>query len=195
MSEDIDLDLFIGSKSSYERLKREKNIKVDEPDEESSRDKPIRPNNSKRLSKDNLEQIDEETMTILKRTRCVHDYTEVFMQSSLEFYDQYYNDTDISPELKAARKIRRMYKRYDDFLEAMKVRKDYMSYLIDKYGGNEETFYNKMSMGLVPEWIPPTPTLSKKSEDYELYTMGMIPFETETLTEEETEELFKTLQE
>ena len=66
---------------------------------------------------------------------------------------------------------------------------------MDQGGGNEEAFYNKMSMGLVKDWIPPSPVLSKKSPDYELYTMGMIPFETETLSMDKTEKLFKDLQE
>lgn len=186
-------DLFIGSSSGYQKFKKQHNVEeVDEPTPEEEPEKQkITPKIV--ISKATLKELDEEHMTILRRTRCAHDYGEVYMQSSLEFYDQYYNDTEASPELKAARQIRRIYTSYTDYLNAIETRNAYLDTLIEKYG--EDKFMNKLAMGLVREWIPPIPTLSKRSPDYEMYLSGVIPIETEVLPEGTTKEVLEAMQE
>lgn len=195
MNDAADLDLFIGSKRSYEEFKREKNIRVDEPEEnnpDSQETKEV--SKATELSKDTLSKIDDDMMLILKRTRCAHSYDDVYMQSSLEFYDEYYNDTEMSDELKAARQIRRTYKRYVDYLNAIQVRNKYIDTLIEKYGG-EENFDRKLSMGMMKDWIPPLPVLSKRSEDYELYLSGIIPVSTECLPDGTIEKVMEAMNE
>lgn len=189
-----DLDLVIGTKKSYEAYKRENNIEVDEPEDEE--EKPVKKKESKVavLSKSTLKEVDDDMMTILKRTRCVHDYSEVFMQSSLDFYDEFYNDTSISDEMKAVRQIRHVYKNYSDYLTAVEIRNNYIDTLIEKYGGEVE-FQRKLSMGLVRDYIPSMPILSKKSDDYEMYLTGMIPSETVTQPEGTTLKVLKSMQE
>lgn len=199
VNESVDFDLFVGSKDSYKKMVEKSNHRVvDEDDDDGPRlsiDQSLDKKNPNRvvLSKDTLTQIDDETLTILRRTRCVHETEDVYMQSSLDFYDEYYNDTEASAELKAARTIRRVYRRYTDYLEAVKIRTEYIDSLIDKYG--EDTFIQKMQMGMIKDWIPPVPIMSKKSDDYEMFVSGMVPIETETLPEGTVKEILDALNE
>lgn len=176
--EEINLDLFIGSKKDYQRLLREhhKSDKFANEKEDDGNDEFDKTENSTVivLSKDSLQPIDEETLNMLKRTRTKHDYNEVFMQSSIEFYDEFYNSTTMSKELAAARQIRRIYKDYEAYLEAVDIRNAYIDTLIDKYGGEDE-FERKLSWGFVEDWIPKMPILSKKCKDYDLYKANMLP--------------------
>ena len=194
MNDVTDLDLFIGSKSSYEKMKREKNI-VDENNEPTNSHKENKKpsQNVAVLSKETLKELDDDMMTILKRTRTVHDFSTVYMQSSTEFYDEYYNNTEMSEELKAARQIRRVYKIYADYLKAVEVRNNYIDWLIDKYGGEDE-FQRKMSLGMVRDWIPKMPVLSKRCPEYELYLSGMVPTKSETLPDGAIEHFMESMQ-
>ena len=185
MSDDIiDLGLFFGTNDSYEEYKRKNQLKDTEDDIREKEVKKVAPSNAKKdvLALDTLKPISDETMKILRRTRCAHVYDEVYMQSSLDFYDEYYNDTEASPELKAARQIRRVYKKYSEYLDAIRIRIAYIDTLVDKYGG-EDQFSQKLSMGLVKDWIPPNPTLSKRCPDYEMFISGMIPLPTQVAPE------------
>ena len=195
MSDVADLDLFIGSKSSYEKIKREKNIVEENNEPEESHEQKQKPTgNVAVLSKETLKDIDDEMVTILKRTRTVHDYSTVYMQSSIEFYDEYYNNTEMSDELKAARSIRRVYKVYADYLKAVEVRNNYIDSLIDKYGGENE-FQRKMSLGMIKDWIPKMPVLSKRCPEYEMYLTGMVPLKSEILPDGTLEHFIETMNE
>lgn len=193
----LDTGLFIGTVKSYKDYKRKHQIadseedKADDAEREKTQEKQTASTNIV-LSKATLTTISDETLTILKRTRNAHNYDDVYMQSSLDFYDNYYNDETASPELKAARQIRRIYRSYMDYLNAMRVRNEYLDTLIEKYG--EDTFMSKFALGLVREWIPPIPSLSKKSDDYELYLSGMIPTTSETLPEGTAEKVLESMQ-
>ena len=193
MSATDELDLFIGSKSSYEKHKRQNNIVVEE-DDEPVKPQPQQQRNTSVLSKETLKPIDDEMMQILKRTRTVHDYSVVYMQSSMEFYDTYYNNEEASEELKAARQIKRVYKVYADYIKGIQARNAYIDTLIEKYGGEEE-FQRRYSMGMVQEWIPKLPILSKKCPEYELYLSGHIPTECEPLPEGSLEETLEAMAE
>lgn len=195
MSDVTDLDLFIGSKSSYEKIKREKNIVEENNEPEESHEQKQKPSgNVAILSKETLKDIDDEMMTILKRTRTVHDYSTVYMQSSVEFYDEYYNNTEMSDELKAARSIRRVYKVYADYLKAVEIRNNYIDSLIDKYSGEDE-FQRKMSLGMIKDWIPKMPVLSKRCPEYEMYLSGMVPIKSETLPDGTLEHVMDAMNE
>lgn len=195
MTDVTDLDLFIGSKSSYEKIKREKNIVEENNEPEESHEQKQKPSsNVAVLSKETLKDIDDEMMTILKRTRTVHDYSTVYMQSSVEFYDEYYNNTEMSDELKVARSIRRVYKVYSDYLKAVEIRNNYIDSLIDKYGGEDE-FQRKMSLGMIKDWIPKMPVLSKRCPEYEMYLSGMVPMKSETLPDGTLEHVMDAMNE
>lgn len=195
IDESVDLDLFVGSKDSYKRMAEKSHKVVEEDSEDSPNKQSLDKKNPNRvvLSKDTLTQIDEETLTILRRTRCVHDTEDVYMQASLEFYDEYYNDTEASPELKKARQIRRVYRRYADYLEASRIRTEYIDSLIDKYG--EDTFIQKMQMGMIKDWIPPIPIMSKKSDDYDMFVSGIMPMTMKTLPEGTAKEVLDAMSE
>lgn len=194
--EDDGLGIFIGTKSTYEKLMKEKhNIDVDlsKEDEENS-EKPNKPKkNTTVLSKETLKELDEESMKILKRARTVHDYEEVFMQSSLDFYDEFYNNENVSEELKAVRNIRRAYKVYSDYIDAMNARNAYIDSLVEKYGGEAE-FNKKLAYGMIKDWIPRVPVLSKKCPEYSLYLSGMLPNQCETLPEGTSKKVLKAMQ-
>lgn len=200
VQEEQELDLFLGSKRSYDSYKRKNKIQ-DEEDLESkhkSRQQPGAKQEVKKnvavLSLDNLKPISDDVMKILRRTITINPYEEVMMQSSLEFYDQYYNDTGMSDELKEARQIRFMYRSYSDYLNAIATRNRYIDSLVEKYGG-EDAFNNKLSIGLVKDWIPPLPTLSKKAADYELYLAGIVPLPTTKAPDGTIDETLKAMQE
>ena len=191
-----ELDLFVGSKRSYESYKRENKIKDDESSKEDELITKPKKENSKVavLSKSTLKEISDDMLSILKRTRCAHDYEEVYMQSSLDFYDEFYNDTSISDEMKAVRQIRHVYKNYTDYLTAVEIRNQYIDSLIEKYGG-EVAFQKKLSMGLVRDWIPKMPVMSKRSDEYEMYLTGMVPTVIKTQPEGTTLEILNSMQE
>lgn len=185
--------VFAGTKQSQREFNRAHHI--DETPEEAKKvsdDKTVKPKTV--LSKDTLKELDEESLRILKRTRCANDYLSVYMQSSLDFYDRYYNETNVSPELKAARQIRRMYRSYDDYLVALNIRTAYLDSLVDKYG--EDEFLKKLQMGILQDWIPPMPLLSKNAEDYDLFKAGLSPMAVcETLPDEAIDHLVEKMQE
>lgn len=178
--------LFLGSNSSYETFKKKHHIDDIDHDEEEQKEEANAPKSAKVLSKENLREITDDEITILRRTRTAYDYNEVRMQSKLEFYDTYYNDNDVSKELKAVRQIRRVYKIYSDYLDAIQRRNDYIDFLVDKYGGPDE-FNKKLLMGFVKDWIPPMPILSSKCPEYDLYKAGQLP----NAKEEEVDPQFK----
>lgn len=190
-------DIFIGSEREYKRAVRKNAIKVDPNDptlsEEAPSEEPKKEVKIGDLSKSNLKKLDDEMLTILRRTRTVADYETVYMQHKLDFYDDCYNNTNMPEELKAVKRLRRIYRNYREFLEAIRIRDDYLMYLIEKYGGEAE-FSRKASMGLVREWIPPAPKLSKKCPDYDLYLTGMLPMDEYEPTEEELAQIRKQLQ-
>jgi hypothetical protein len=174
---DYDLGLFLGTETSYENFKRKNHLR-DEEDEQNSRNAKLAKKETKvsNLSFEDSTGISEENLLILKRTRWAHPYEEVYMQSSIDFYDSYYNDMEASPEMIAARQIRRVYRDYSDYLDAVEVRNRYIDTIIDRYGGEDE-FQRKLNLGFVTDWIPPMPTLSKKCQDYDLYRAGIEPTE------------------
>lgn len=185
--------VFAGTKRAHQEFKRTHHIE-DTPEEQEQKkeiDKTVTPKTV--LSKDTLKPLDEDTLRMLRRTRCANNYNDVYMQSSLEFYDRYYNEVNASPELKAARQIRRMYRYYGDYLKALEIRTAYIDTLVDKYG--EDDFMKKLQLGLLQDWIPPMPILSKSAEDYDLYKAGLNPLDVcETLPEDAILEIVGQLQ-
>lgn len=175
---DIDLDFFMGTEEEYQQLLKEqrKALSIDEGEEQQDEtdEKPKEQVPIQVLSKYNMEELDDDTFRILRRTNALYDYTEVFMQSSMDFYDDLYNETEVSEELKAARNIKRVYKVYEDYLKAVEVRNAYIDSLVEKYGGEDE-FQRLHSMMLIKDWIPKMPILSRKCPDYDLYRANKLP--------------------
>lgn len=190
-------DIFIGSNKEYERAVRKKSINVnpDDVNESNGTDtdgavkKEVKIDD---LSRANLTKLDDETLKILRRTRTVSNYETVYMQHKLDFYDSYYNRTDLPEELKAVKRLRRIYRSYRDFLRAISIRDQYIDYLVNKYGGESE-FARKMDMGMVRDWIPVVPKLSKKCPDYNLYLSGMMPMDEQELSEDEIKQVQEEL--
>lgn len=177
-------DLFFGTHQTYDAYKKKEGIVESEKDEQSHQ------TTSKRTSTNVFERkltgLDEDTLRMLKRTRCEHDPELVYMQPSMEFYDDFYNsDDENSDEIRELRQMKRVYRDYGEYLYAVQLRDQYIDNLIDKYG-SEEYFYHCLQYGQVKEWLPHPITLSKRCKDYDLYLGGILPLEKEgNLSEEE----------
>lgn len=75
-----------------------------------------------------------------------------------------YHKTELDPSddlLNAALKIRRIYKRYDDYQNAVATFNDYFGRIVDKYGGTE-LFRLSYISGQVDDYLPPIPKLKNK---------------------------------
>ena len=190
--------IFFGSKESYNDYKKKNHIEDDPEDNESgesTEESQQRANNSIILDRDHLTDLDEETFNMLRRTRIVHkDYDTVYMQSSMDFYDKFYHDTEIPQVVMDALNIRRVYKKYPDFLKAMEARENYISYIIEKHGGIDAV-NRKMAFCPIDEYMPPKPILSKKCPEYELYVSGIRPDTEEGISDEEFKKLVESYSE
>jgi hypothetical protein len=156
--------IFIGFVEDYEKFQEENGANASGALE----DKEIR-----KIAYDNMDPISDEDLKILRGTITRHEYDTVYMQSRMDFYDDYYHEDPDSYEalLSEVKKIRRIYVNYNDFLRALDLREQYIDSLVEKYGGSGlfEVYYNT---GLVTDWIPPEPQLSKRSKDYDRYMNG-----------------------
>lgn len=129
------------------------------------------------ISSDQLADISEEDLKIIKQTRLKSDPYTVYMQSDAKFYDNHYNKEPETNEhisedlLKKVKAIRRIYKNYRQYMDAMQIRDDYFDALVEKYGG-EERFELFLKSGMVTDWLPPRPIYSTSSPDYQLYLQG-----------------------
>lgn len=125
---------------------------------------------SKKITVDaeSTEPLTDEELRLLTRTRNRHNPHEVYMQSDISFYDQFYTEADdagIDPDLSAAaHQIRRVYKNYREYLEAMNIRDAYIEAIFtEKYGGNMDMFRLEMQSGESPYWIPPIPICTRSA--------------------------------
>ena len=156
--------IFIGFVEDYEKYQEVNGAKASG----TSEDKEVR-----KIAYDNMDPISDDDLKILQTTITRHDYNVVYMQPLVDFYDKYYHDDPGSYEslLSEVKKIRRIYVNYQDFLKALDLRDAYIDSLVEKYGGDElfETYYRS---GLISDWIPPEPQLSKRSKEYKRYVDG-----------------------
>lgn len=167
--------IFFGTKSEYRNLAEKENIKIEVEENEQ---KPIRKSEVINISAEDGKPISEKMMSTLKRTRHLHDTRTVYMQSDMSFYDVFYKQTEDDiiddPELlQEARSIRRIYKTYPEYLYALYIRELYIEKLVQKMG-SEVMFTTLLRSGGITEWIPPAPIYSKKADDYEYGSNGLI---------------------
>lgn len=124
-----------------------------------------------------MPDISQADLDIIMKSKKRHDCFTVYMQSDMSFYDDYYNmeehtDEFITKELmNKAKGIKRIYKNFMAYNEALKIRNKYIDALIDKYGG-PDMFNLRLRAGGVTDWIPPRPIYSKNSPDYKYYLEG-----------------------
>ena len=79
-----------------------------------------------------------------------------------DFGDNYHKPDELvfSNVSTAVRKIRRKYRRYNDYVAAMFIIEEYIGDLIEKYGG-KKNFYMALQLGTIREFIPPVPKFRK----------------------------------
>lgn len=172
--------LFIGDDLEYQTYLKN-NPEVREELEKNTRQSLASTKTTTRISSSDVTPISEDDLTLLKRTIPRHDSTAVYMQPDINFYDKFYisdmSDTEskIPPEIvKNARKIKRIYRgNYLKYIDACCARDEYMSALIDAYGG-EDLFQLKYFTKMCKDWIPPVPKYAKTSHDYDAVMSGVI---------------------
>lgn len=159
--------MFIGFSEDYEEYKKEDK-------------KTNTVGDANKIAFDDIPNISEDDLLILRQTRLKHNPYDVYMQSDVSFYDTHYNMTDsdmgleIDEEfLQEVKGIRRVYKDYAKYLYAISIREEYLDLLVDKYGG-EEIFLTYLQTGLVKDWIPPKPLYAKNSPDYKNFLAGKL---------------------
>ena len=131
-----------------------------------------------KIAYDDMPDISAEDLKIITQSRHRHDCFTVYMQSDIGFYDDHYNTEDDIEDLPIERElyeqvkaIRRIYKNYFAFNDALTLRDKYIDALIEKYGG-EEMFGIYAKSGAIKEWLPPMPVYSKSSPDYKYFLEG-----------------------
>ena len=156
--------IFVGFVEDYEKFQEQKGVEA----AGASEDKDIR-----RIAYDNMDPISDDDLKILKTTITRHDPHTVYMQSRIDLYDDFYHDDPDSYEtiLAEVKKIRRVYVNYQEFLNALDLRDRYLESIVEKYGG-ESVFNVYYNSGLITDWIPPEPQLSKRSKEYARYIHG-----------------------
>lgn len=79
-----------------------------------------------------------------------------------DFGDNYHKPDELvfSNVSTAVRGIRRKYRRYNEYVAAMHIIEEYISDLIDKYGGRRN-FNMALQLGNITEFIPPIPKFRK----------------------------------
>lgn len=161
---------FIGFADQYEKYKQEQ-------------DTLTTTGTGNRISYENIPNISEENLLILKQNHPRHDPYTVFMQADETFYESFYDTSDnqtsgsvgdpyINAELLAdVKSIRKVHSRFDKYARDMILREKYMDALAEKYGGQEK-FEWLLSIGGVRDYIPNLPLFSTTSDEYELYLQG-----------------------
>lgn len=171
--------MFFGTKEEFKAFeKKEETRKKETSDHTEEKKKELENASVIDISADDTTLIDEETLRILRRTRHRNDTQTIYMQSDVSFYDNYYtssedNVIDDKELLQEARSINRIYKSYPKYLHALDVRDEYIEKLIEKVG-SEDLFVTLLRAGGIRYWIPPNPIYSKRAEDYENGSNGII---------------------
>lgn len=101
------------------------------------------------------------------------DFVFTYLQN--DFEDNYYQrglaDTQI---LKEAKKIRRKYNDFFDYVDAMEVYKEYMEILAEKYG-SKRIAREAARDGIIEDFVPPKPRLKNSKRNRLLVSSGLMP--------------------
>lgn len=97
----------------------------------------------------------------------IHDFGDNYHKSDEELF------SSMDERIK---NIKRKYRHYEDWLEAIKIVNDYMENLIEKYGG-EFNFRTELSLGNVKEYIPFYPRYkeTKRNKLYHKHNIILSP--------------------
>lgn len=105
-----------------------------------------------------------------------------------DFDDDYYQKSFASDELSAmAKKLRRRYSNFFDWVDAMEIYNEYMDKLVEKYG-SLKVIKNAMKADVIEEAVPARPRLKNTKRNRQFSRSGIIPARKvtdESLTSEE----------
>ena len=155
---------------------------------------------SNKIAYDDMPEISNEDLKLLMESRYRHDPFIVYMQSDVNFYDEFYNgsesviegiDKDLMEDVK---NIRRIYKNYFQYDHALRLIDIYLDALEEKYGG-PDMFQTYLQAGLVKDWIPPRPVYSRTSPDYQYYLEGKFELNINDWDDDKIESLMAELTE
>lgn len=160
------MDFFMGSRQEYEQKLEKKaeelGIKIEEKPEE-------------KIDMQAIESITDDILKILDRTILKHSIEEVYVCQNIDHIDKFYNGNEEKEDdlIKEARKIKRLYKTYPEYLDAVSVYNEYMGRVIEKNGG-VDIFRTKYKTGFIEDWLPPKPIYYTESTDYDMARAGIV---------------------
>lgn len=96
-----------------------------------------------------------------------------------DFEDNYFQESIIQEDEYAsgayqARKIRKKYNNYFEYIEAMTIYDEYMDKLLNKYG-SFRVIRNLLKDGSLPDFVPQKPYLKDKKRNRRLLESGVVP--------------------
>lgn len=153
-------EIFLGGKDDELRYFAKKGEKPPEYDEVEEKRDPLQDVHI--IDLETLEPLTPEEERILSRTRCLHDPSTVYMQRNVSFYDRFYNDEEVKNNeiLKAMHSTRKMYRKYQDYKQALWIWDAYMDWILEeKFHGNID-LYREVIHGSRKQhlyWVPPKP--------------------------------------
>lgn len=185
--------IFFGSKKDRAEYYKQKGIEVSEPTpDEDKKSKESKVSNKLVLDATKVGPMTDEERRILTRARHYHDPLKVYMQSDISFYDRFYMEETTSEIVKDAHRLRRIYKNYRDYIQALMIRDAYLEWVLDeKFGGNLELYRIDLQSNSPTFWVPPRPILSVRSIDGPIDTHQI--FNMQELCDEPTDEDFQKM--
>lgn len=166
-----------GSVRSVEKYNRANGIKetpkADEPP------KHVKLEASFVIADETVTEVTDEELALLDNIRLRHDPLTVYMQKDLDMYDEFYfSEKEVDNDLiKEVRSLRRIYRKYDDYLYACWLRDRYLETIREQYEEEDTTIlrhkdYQKSTLIPIGTFIPPAPIYSKHAVDYEQVRNG-----------------------
>ena len=167
-----------GSVRSVEKYNRVNGIA--EPPKTNEPPKKVKVEASFVIADETVTEVTDEELALLDNIRIKHDPFTVYMQKDLEMYDEFYfSDKEVDNELvKEVRSLRRIYRKYDDYLYACWLRDMYLETIREQYEEEDTTVlkyhkdYQKCTMIPSGVFVPPAPIYSKHAVDYEQVKNG-----------------------
>lgn len=173
-------EIFFGDDRDYEKYLKDNPHVKRELDENRSDKLQDTGGSIVRISSSDITPISEDDLNLISGVRIRHEYSNVYMQPDINFYDSIYkNDIDIVVDMELfnkAKTIKRIYRNNCmAYYKACAIREEYMQALIDAFGGDESDVVNAINMGSAKHiWVPPIPRYASSSNDYSLVMNGYI---------------------
>lgn len=144
------------------------------------------------IADETVTAVSQEELDLLDNIVLKHDPHTVYMRSDIDAYDQLYftDNSEITNDLlKEVRSLRRVYRNYRQYLNAMWLREVYLDSLEDQFGSEDRTIMkykrDKKIVSVPPgTFIPPVPVYSRHASDWNEVKNGTFSL-SETMMQED----------